>query len=170
MGRVAIEHYLYLLDQAFEPGGHPEHALLLNLQSVRDDEWFALPQSGRRTIFDIASHVGQCKYVYENFAFGDRTMRWDRPGSVPMVARSASPAEIIDWVSAGQLRMRASVESLADDAELLRPRMAPWGQEFETRFLINTIIQHDLYHGGEINHLRALHQGNDRWAFEEDES
>jgi DNA invertase Pin-like site-specific DNA recombinase len=26
-----------------------------------------------------------------------------------------------------------------------------------------TMIQHDIYHAGEINHLRALHQGNDEW-------
>jgi len=25
------------------------------------------------------------------------------------------------------------------------------------------MIQHDLYHAGEINHLRSLHQGTDQW-------
>jgi hypothetical protein len=29
------------------------------------------------------------------------------------------------------------------------------------------MIQHDLYHAGEINHIRALRQRNDRWAWEE---
>jgi hypothetical protein len=28
------------------------------------------------------------------------------------------------------------------------------------------MIEHDLYHAGEINHLRALRHGADRWAFE----
>lgn len=28
------------------------------------------------------------------------------------------------------------------------------------------MIQHDLYHVGEINHLRSLRQGTDRWAYE----
>jgi hypothetical protein len=167
MGRGAIEHYLYLMDQAFEPDGHPEHALLLNLQSVRDDEWFWLPEHGKRCIFDIVSHTGECKYSYENHAFGDGSMRWDVPGSVPSAARTASSQEVIEWLREGQRRMRSSVEALADDAELLRMRRAPWGEPCETRFLINTIIQHDLYHGGEINHLRALRQENDRWAFEE---
>jgi hypothetical protein len=68
----------------------------------------------------------------------------------------------------GQRRIRASVEALASDAELQRKRTAPWGEQYETRWLINTIIQHDLYHGGEINHLRALQQRNGRWAFEEE--
>jgi len=36
----------------------------------------------------------------------------------------------------------------------------------ETRWLIGVMIEHDLYHAGEINHLRALRHGNDRWAWE----
>ena len=28
------------------------------------------------------------------------------------------------------------------------------------------LSQHDLYHSGEINHLRSLQQGTDRWAWE----
>jgi hypothetical protein len=35
--------------------------------------------------------------------------------------------------------------------------MTSWGELKETRW----IIQHDLYHAGEINHIRALHQQND---------
>ena len=33
----------------------------------------------------------------------------------------------------------------------------------ETRWLISAMIEHDLYHSGEINHVRALLQGNDAW-------
>ncbi len=101
MDRTAIAHYLYLVDQAFEPDGHPEHALLLNLRSVRDDAWFWLPEGARRCIFDVVAHVGECKYVYDNHAFGDGSMRWDRPGSVPSIARTATRAEIIDWLREG---------------------------------------------------------------------
>jgi hypothetical protein len=30
------------------------------------------------------------------------------------------------------------------------------------------MIEHDLYHGGEINHIRSQHQQNDRWAWLQD--
>jgi hypothetical protein len=33
----------------------------------------------------------------------------------------------------------------------------------ETRWFIVTMIEHNLYHAGEINHIRALSQGNDNW-------
>jgi hypothetical protein len=29
------------------------------------------------------------------------------------------------------------------------------------------MIAHDLYHAGEINHLRALLQSTDRWPYDE---
>jgi hypothetical protein len=39
--------------------------------------------------------------------------------------------------------------------------MAPWGMEANTHWIVNSKIQHDLYHAGEINHIRALRQRND---------
>ena len=36
----------------------------------------------------------------------------------------------------------------------------------ESRWIIAVMIEHDLYHAGEINHIRALRQGNDGWAGE----
>ena len=46
---------------------------------------------------------------------------------------------------------------------MLALRKANWGSEYETRWLMATIIEHDLYHAGEINHIRALAQGDDAW-------
>jgi uncharacterized damage-inducible protein DinB len=164
MSRAAIEQLLYLMDEAFE--ANREHCLLANLRSVPDDAWTWLPPAGSRSIFDIVLHVGACKFVYENHAFGDGSMRWDRPGTVPTIEPGTPPGEIIDWLRAGQRALKDSVAALSDDSELLRPRLANWGEKHETRWLVNVMIQHDLYHGGEINHIRALRQSNDRWAYD----
>ncbi len=159
MTRAAIEQYLYLMDEAFDaPGNHP---LLSNLRSLKDEDWLWTPPGGERTVSQIVEHIGECKYVYDSSAFGDGSMSWRVPGSIPAVASDTPPAEIIGWLREGQRRLRSSVSSLADDGELLRPRNANWGEQYETRWLINAMIQHDLYHAGEINHLRALRQGND---------
>ena len=69
-------------------------------------------------------------------------------------------AEATLWLREGHARLRESIAVLSD-AELLRPRMTSWDELKETRWIITMIIQHDLYHAGEINHLRALHQQND---------
>jgi hypothetical protein len=68
MGRSGVEQLLYLLDEAFE--GSEEHSLLGNLRTVTPDDWLWLPAGGGRSIFDLVRHVGECKYVYQNHAFG----------------------------------------------------------------------------------------------------
>jgi hypothetical protein len=167
MGRTAIEQLLYLMDEAFDAEGH-EHSLLANIRSLREEDWHSLPPGGGRPIFEIVYHVGICKYVYDNHAFGDGSMRWDRPASLPAIRREASSDEVIAWVREGQRLLRSSVDSLESDEELLKLRKANWGQEYETRWLISVMIEHDLYHAGEINHARALRHGDDRWAWEQE--
>ena len=166
MGNTAVQQMLYLLNQAFDASG--EHALLSNLNSVKDDEWRWVPAGGGRYIFDIVQHIGECKYSYDSHAFGDGSMRWNRPGSYPAVAPEQTPAEIIEWLKAGQRACTEPVQALDDDDELIPLRNAHWGEEYETRWLINTIIQHDLYHAGEINHIRSLRQETDKWAWQLD--
>jgi len=165
MPRATVEQVLYQIDQAFD-ASEQDHSLLANLRSVPDDGWLWVPSGGARSIFEIVRHVGECKFVYENHAFGDASMRWDRPGTVPTVGSETPRPAVIEWLSEGQHRWRASIANLDDDGQLLRLRRANWGREYETRWLVNVLIQHDLYHAGEINHIRALLQRSDGWAWE----
>jgi hypothetical protein len=57
----------------------------------------------------------------------------------------------------------ASVRALAADTELDRDRLTNWGQYLPTRVIIRIMLDHDVYHAGEINHLRCLLKGTDRW-------
>jgi uncharacterized damage-inducible protein DinB len=161
-----VQQLLYVMDEAFS--GHHEHALLANLRTLRDEDWHQPPPGGGRSVFDIVRHVIECKYAYQDHAFGEGSMRWDRPGSVPTIEPHMPPAQVIDRLEDGQRALRESVATLQDDAELTAFRRAPWGKEYETRWLINVMVQHDLYHGGEVNHIRALRQENDKWAWELD--
>lgn len=160
-----VDQLLYLLDEAFE--GNPEHSLLGNLRTAAAEDWDWKPRGGARTIREIVGHVGACKYMYDNHAFGDGKLTWadplvDRP---PENRPKPSMQAVLAWVREGHRRLRDSVARL-DDAELLKPRKTNWGERKETRWIISVMIEHDLYHAGEINHLRALRQGNDRWAYE----
>jgi hypothetical protein len=164
--RVGVEQYLYLLEQAFD--GNDEHSLLANLRSVGEEDWDWLPPNGSRTIRAIVAHVGECKYVYENHAFGDATFRWDQPTGRfgELLAGSTGPPDaVVAWLAVGHRRLLQSVAALDDD-DLRRPRRTNWGAPEETRWIVSVMIEHDLYHAGEINHLRALRHGADRWAFE----
>jgi DinB superfamily len=157
MTTPAVDHLLYLLDRGFEC--EDWHSLLGNLHDVTSEEWRWEPPGGRRTIRNIVQHVGSCKFMYENHGFGDATFEWDDP-LVAGVDAVDEPTSAIAWLREGQARLRRSVAGL-DDAELGRSRRTNWGELKETRWIIAVMIEHDLYHAGEINHVRALHRGDD---------
>lgn len=164
MTNTALDQILYLLDEAFD--GTEWHSLLGNLRSVTTDDWDWVPPDGHRSIRSIVQHVGACKFMYENHAFGDATLWWDHP-LVDGENEVTTIPSAIDWLGEGQLRLRGGIANL-DDAELLKPRLTNWGDLKETRWIVGTMIQHDLYHAGEINHIRSLHQRGDRWEHDQE--
>jgi uncharacterized damage-inducible protein DinB len=163
--RTAIDTLAWLIEDAFQ--GDPSHSLLANLGDLRDDEWTALPPGAGRSIADILEHVGWAKWMYENYAFGSASMRGDQPPLIPFDgARSRPRDELQTWLTEGHQRWLASVRALPDDAELEKDRLTNWGERLPTRVIIRIMIAHDLYHAGEINHLRALLNRTDRWPYE----
>ena len=164
--RTAIETLAWLTEDAFE--GDPDQSLLANLRGLREDDWTALPLGGSRSIADVLEHVGWAKWMYEDYAFGSGSLRGDQPPLIPVSgARSRPYKELLEWLTEGQQRWLASVRALQDDSELERERLTNWGDRLPTRVLIRILIGHDFYHAGEINHIRALLHGTDRWPYEE---
>ena len=157
-----VAQLLYMMDGAFD--GKDWHSLLGNLRSLRDEDWGWVPPGGNRSIRDIVQHVGGSKLMYQDHAFGDAKLTWDA-SLVDGGEALATVSSAIAWLQEAHERLRQSVVAL-DDAELLRPRMTNWGELQETRWIIAVMVQHDLYHAGEINHIRCLRQENDRWAYE----
>jgi uncharacterized damage-inducible protein DinB len=170
-GRAGIESMLYLLDEAFRGAGieqsNESQALMPNLRSVPDDAWHRLPDGASRSIESIAIHVGACKIMYADYAFGAGTLRFDMPEVEPWPAGTAEMADVFPWLEAAHDAFVAHVDALADDAELDRPRPANWGELRPTQWLIAAMITHDAYHAGEINHLRSMLGTDDRWRFQQ---
>ncbi len=164
MATTSVAQYLYLLDEAFD--GPHWHSLVGNLRSVNPEDWGRVPAGGERSIRDIVGHVGSCKYMYENHAFGDASLDWEHP-LVEGQGALTDWGSAEEWLRQGQVRLRDSVAALDDD-QLLVPRKTNWGEWKETRWIIAVMIQHDLYHAGEINHIRSLCQQSDRWAYSEE--
>jgi uncharacterized damage-inducible protein DinB len=163
--RTAIDTLAWLIEEAFD--GDPSHSLLANLHDLREDDWTATPGGNGRSIADILEHVGWSKWMYEDYAFGSASLRGDQPPLIPEGgARSRSHEELLTWLTEGHRRWLASVRALTDDSELDRERLTNWGEQLSTRVIIRIMIAHDLYHAGEINHLRALLQSTDRWPYD----
>ena len=163
--RTALETLIWLIEEAF--AGDPDNSLLANLRNLQDDEWTALPTGGARSVADVLEHVGWSKWMYEDYAFGSASKRGDQPPMIPAEgARSRPPKELLEWVKEGHRRWLAAVRALADDSELDRDRLTNWGDHLPTRKILRIMIAHDFYHAGEINHIRALLQGTDRWPYD----
>jgi uncharacterized damage-inducible protein DinB len=168
--RGGIETLLYLLDEAFGMGidpGDESQALLPNIRSVPDDAWHALPEGLSRSIESIAIHVGACKVMYDDYAFGSGTLRFATPEVEPWRDGESEMAEVIPWLQGAQRRLVDHVAALADDQELHTPRQTNWGELRPTRWIVAAMISHDAYHAGEINHLRSLLGPDDRWRFQQ---
>ncbi len=163
--RTALDTLAWLIEEAFD--GDPSHSLLANLRDLREEDWIATPSASGRSIAGILEHVGWSKWMYEDYAFGSASMRGDQLPLIPEGGvRSRPPAELLAWLTEGHRRWLASVRALADDSELERERLTNWGERLSTRVIIRIMIAHDLYHAGEINHLRALLQSTDRWPYD----
>jgi len=159
MTRAGIEQMLYMMDSAFD--GERWHSVLTNLASVKDEDWDWAPPGGRRTIRLLVQELGECKYVYDSHAFGDGSIHWDKPGSVPGIPEGVPTSQVIEWLRGAHSVLRGHLAGLTSDDSLTEKVMSQWGTLVERRFLVKTTIEHDLYHAGEINHIRALAQGDD---------
>ena len=160
MARTRIDHLLELMDRAFD--SH-EHSLLVNLRSVRDESWELLPENASRSIRNITAHVGLFKYIYANHAFRGATLAYGDPPASPDPARLVSLAAAIEWLREAHAYLTDCIRELEDDTELGVPRMAHWRELEPTNDLIVVMLEHDLYHAGEINRTRALLQSDDKW-------
>jgi hypothetical protein len=160
-----VELIAYLLDHAFEGGEF--HGLIGNLRAVDEAMW-ATPLPGSvRTIGEIALHVGSSKVMYTDYAFGSASLTWESPEVEPWPPADARMADVIDWLGRTHSALMDHVRAL-DDADLLTSRRANWGEEKETRWLLSTLLQHDVYHAGEINRMRSILAGEDRWKWQID--
>lgn len=164
--RTEVDALVRLLDHTLDEdpsafGWAHWHSLIRNLSTVQPEEWDALPAGAVRSIRDLVTHIGACYLMWQNHAFGDRSRSWGADtvdGLAP--APGKAPEEMLTWFRATHGQFRNSVAALTDN-ELGELRFTPRGDQIEVRRIVELQIQHSLYHIGEINHLRALLQGND---------
>jgi uncharacterized damage-inducible protein DinB len=165
-GRTEVETLVRLLDHTLEEsaaefGWDHWHSLLWNLRNIEPGEWTRPPPGGGRTIRELVEHIGGTWLMYASHAFGDERRQWgDRV--VDGIGPGQAPEETVTWLRRAHAVFREAVSALTDD-QLGELRKAPWGDRYEARRLVELQLQHTLYHVGEINHIRALLQGNDDW-------
>jgi uncharacterized damage-inducible protein DinB len=160
MTRILVDQLVKFLDDAFE--GSRIHSIIGNLESVTEDDWsWAIEGEEHRSIRDIAMHLASAKQVYNSHAFGDGSLHWPQAHELIEI-NGGTLASGVAWLREGHALLRDNLSALNDD-DLLTQRNVHWGATLDTSSIIQIMIQHDIYHAGEINHLRAIRQGTDHW-------
>jgi uncharacterized damage-inducible protein DinB len=166
MTRIAIEVWERRLKAAYR--NDPFHALRKNVESVRPDEWGVRPaehsveEFGTQpelSICDLVLHVAGAKHMYADRIFGAAELEWEQirlPASLDMDS-------VLAWLEEGHRQLADGLAALEDDAALAEQRPAPWRTPMTREQLLGIVINHDLYHSGEINRQRALIRGAQGW-------
>jgi uncharacterized damage-inducible protein DinB len=160
---VAVAALARFSDSAFD--GQHWHATMRNLATCTDDDWDWVPPEGERTIREVVRHIGKCKLMFANQLFGDGTLSWDDPEIAAPARAGGSVDEAIAWLRESHTVFRDGIAGCTDDQLATTPD-GYWGKPTELQWSIEVMIQHEVYHAGEINHIRALRQGDDGWGNE----
>jgi hypothetical protein len=163
--RTQVELLLDLLNQAFQRPlaanwSDGWHSLIANLENVRDEDWNWLPPEGARSISRLATHCGVAMFFYAVYGFGAGKMQWLE--AIPPRRITSTQADLIPWLVKSHETLRSALAACTDDQ--LDDLRETWdrGDERPRRWFATTMIEHILYHAGEINHIRALAQKNDK--------
>jgi hypothetical protein len=96
-------------------------------------------------------HVALCKVIYHEWAFGPREIDFiniENPHDVETSVR---------MLEHGHALLSKDLADLTD-ADLERPVLTNWGEEWPAWRIFWTMIHHDAHHGAEIALLRDLHR------------
>jgi hypothetical protein len=103
--------------------------------------------------------------MYRDHAFGSRALTWERPEVQPWPVGEAPLEATLVWLRQTHADLMCEV-SVLTDVDLFELRWANWGEQKQTRWLLSMLLQHDTYHAGEINRMRSVLSGEDRWAWQ----
>jgi len=161
MTRFAVEHFLALLNQSFDGDG--AHSLLGNIRDVRAEDWAWSPLGGERTIRQILEHAAIAKHLHAEHLFGAAKRSYlDVHAESPLRTRPADTHALLDWARHAHATFTRGLESL-QDADMDTPTRRHYGTVQTKASVIGVMVQHDCYHAGEINHLRAIRHADDTW-------
>lgn len=139
------------------------HSFKGSLQGVTPEmaEWVPGPYRGfpfnRGCILDIAYHVGGDKLVQWSQAFGDKGITWEvvRHRFEEMGGTLESALALGEE---GTQKLLETLENLNDeDLAQLRPIWG--GRKIRTDAFFVMVIEHDIYHAGQVWYIRCLWEG-----------
>ena len=98
-------------------------------------------------------HLGTCKVMYHEWAFGPARLTW------PEVPVPGTPAGALALLDRGHALLRDDLQRLPE-ASLDAPVPTNWGERWPAWRVFTAMADHDASHGGVVGYLRDLY----RWT------
>jgi len=163
-----VKLLLAMMDDAYE--GSAWHSLKQTLKGLTRAEMHYKPvpktldleERGRApyvaTIARKVVHVALCKVMYENHAFGGRTLDWGGAWETLGLGEAVKgPRKLVAALDRAHKRLRRTLAGLTD-SDLDKKVFTNWGAKVPGWWIFNCMIQHDLWHGAQISTLRTMYK------------
>jgi hypothetical protein len=132
----------------------PEAWTVFQDETGRWDYDYAIPDPEPAPVTTIAwqmIHVGTCKVMYHEYAFGPARLTF------PGIDIPHTPADAGAFLDSGQRLLRSDLEGITE-AGLDEPVKTNWGEVWPAWRIFWVMADHDAFHGGMIGTLRDLYQ------------
>lgn len=147
-----VERIVDQLRRAFE--GNAWHGLALweILSDVTSQHAFAKPLTGAHSIWEIVNHVTVWEAVVGRRIKGEVISGLSPEQDWPAVADSSEAAwqRTLTKLQRGNQELRDTISALTD----ARLKEIVLGQTYSFYYMLHGVIQHDLYHAGQVAVLK----------------
>lgn len=150
------------LEEAYR--GSRFHSFLSSLKGVTEEDARWLPPHYRGfphmsgSILNLAYHTGGDKFVLMSHSFGDASETWEVV-EARFMTLGGDIAAAKTLAEEGHAKVLATLAQL-DEAALEEIRPYYGGKTFTARQIFQIVMEHDIYHAGQINFLRNLLAGS----------
>ncbi len=152
-----IEGLIKRLEIVYQGAPWYGNNILSSLQKLEADQVNTRVATGKKSIAEILRHIVAWRQFLLEHLKGNDTYRIELNSEIdwPPVANLSWP-ELLEELDNSQQEIIAKLKTKED---LWLKEIVKVGQhEFNFRFLVEGVIQHDIYHLGQINLLKTLPQ------------
>jgi uncharacterized damage-inducible protein DinB len=147
-----IKRILDQMDRAFAGEAWHGPSLMQLLDGITSEDASAHPIHDAHSIWELANHIAAWNTIVQHRAAGEAVVDVTAERDWPPVWEVSEVAwrRALEDLKASRARLRVVVERLREDQ--LEQKAA--GEEYSIYFMLHGLIQHDLYHAGQIAVLK----------------
>jgi len=162
--RKIVDFLLHRLDDAFYKSRWHSFKSAIEGLSQEEASWkppkyrSPPPWSFSGSILDLIFHLGADDLFQLNQVFGDRTLTWEALHE-RFKSEGGNLEVALKLAEEGYQALREKLNTLTDSG-LEERRKTAGGRDITAERFFVMLIEHHIYHAGQINYIRGLYEGS----------